>query len=71
MRVPITKCSTSTCPSTEVEAVSIGPPETVPVEPDLLQYQYEGHCPLCHVPCFGVFWVRRGSTTRGSGNHPE
>ena len=37
----------------------IGPPETVLVEPDLIQYQYDGHCPLCHVPLVGCFWVRR------------
>jgi hypothetical protein len=63
MRVPITKCPTPTCPSTEVEAVNIGPPETVPVELDLVQYQYDGHCPLCHVPLFGCFWVRRDQST--------
>jgi hypothetical protein len=49
--------------STEVEAVNIGPPETVPVEPDILQYQYDGHCPLCHVPLVGCFWVRRDQAT--------
>jgi|SRR5580698_5947749 hypothetical protein len=29
MRVPITKCQTPACSSTEAEAASIGPPETV------------------------------------------
>ena len=55
MRVPITKCPTPTCPSTEVEAVNIGPPETVPVEPDVLQYQYDGHCPSAMCPSLAVF----------------
>lgn len=63
MRVPIKKCPTPTCPSIEVEAVNIDPPETVPVDADILGYQYDGHCPLCNVPLFGCFWVRRDQAT--------
>lgn len=63
MRIPITKCPASGCVSTEVEAVTIGPPEVVPMEPDLLRYQYDGHCPLCRVPLFGCFWVKQDRTT--------
>ena len=51
--------------------MNVGPPDVVPVQPDLLQYQYDGYCPACHVPCAGVFWVKRDSTTRGPGVHPE
>jgi hypothetical protein len=43
--------------------VNIGPPETVPVEPDLLQCEYDGYCPVCHVPLFGSFWVKRHHAT--------
>ncbi len=57
------KCPTSACSSTEIEAVTIGPPELVPLEPDLVQHEYEGHCPMCHVPLFGCFWIRRDRTT--------
>jgi hypothetical protein len=63
MRIPLSKCHTSGCASTEAEAVTIGPPETVPLEPDLLQYEYDGYCPLCHVPVFGCFWVKQDRTT--------
>jgi len=72
MRIPLSsKCQTVGCSSTEVESVNVGPPDVVPVQPDLLQYQYDGYCPACHVPCAGVFWVKRDSTTRGPGVHPE
>ena len=55
MRVSIKKCPTPACSFTEVETVNIGPPETVPSEQDILQYQYEGHCRVCRVPLFGCF----------------
>lgn len=41
----------------------IAPPEIVPVEPGIVQYQYEGHCPLCHVSLAGCFWIKRDQTT--------
>jgi putative transcriptional regulator len=68
MRVSITKCPTVACPSTEVEAVSISGPEIVPIEPDILRYDYSGHCPLCHVPLAGCFWVKRDQTTAQARN---
>jgi len=66
MRISITKRHTPACSSTEVEAVNIGPPETVPEQPDLVQYQYEGYCPVCRVPTVGLFWVSRDQTTAES-----
>ena len=61
MRIPISKCQgTASCSSTEIEAVRIQPPVK---EPDPLRYEYDGYCPVCNVPIFGCFRVKRDQTT--------
>lgn len=61
MRVPITKCPTTTCPSAEVEAVTIEPVEQP--DPRLRQYSYDGYCPVCLVQLFGFFFIHTEEAT--------
>jgi hypothetical protein len=61
MRIPITKCSTVSCSSNEVEAEKVGKPVE---EPGVgLRYPYEGYCPVCRVSLSGFFWVRGTEVT--------
>jgi len=54
-------CSTPSCPSTEVETLTVGRVELPDSEPR--EYSYSGFCSGCHRQCAGVFFVRRDDMT--------